>query len=465
MALFDSKNFNGEVFGAYVETTPNLNRNELIKSRAIKQNQELASTFKDQVGGNYAVVPMSGRIGGAAQNYNGSTNITASSTKTYTQGRIVVGRANAWVEKDFSYDITGGKDFLEQAANQVGEYWDEVDQATLLAELAGIFAMSTGAANTEFVSKHTYDISSGSPGTFSATTLNSAMQSALGDNKAKFALAIMHSAVATGLENLQLLDYLKYTDAQGIQRSLSIGTLNGRTVLVDDNMPVTQAVTTQGVWTFDITTAAVAGDKITILGTEYEFVANNTASPTATQIKVGASGTAAQQATNIVAILGAKTSGPETQYTIAVDSSTKVKFTQKTTAPGVGAPTATATQKASDGAIVIGDVTEVTASVETTKYTTYVLGEGAFEYTDCGAKKPYEVDRKPEVNGGEDYLYSRQRKVFAPYGISFTDSTIISPTDEQLATGSKWSLVSSNEDTPSFFPHKAIPIARIITKG
>lgn len=31
--IFDSKNFNAEVFGAYVAQTPNLNRNELIKSK------------------------------------------------------------------------------------------------------------------------------------------------------------------------------------------------------------------------------------------------------------------------------------------------------------------------------------------------------------------------------------------------------------------------------------------------
>ena len=31
MALFDLKNFNGEVFGRYVDTVPNLNRNQLLK--------------------------------------------------------------------------------------------------------------------------------------------------------------------------------------------------------------------------------------------------------------------------------------------------------------------------------------------------------------------------------------------------------------------------------------------------
>ena len=47
----------------------------------------------------------------------------------------------------------------------------------------------------------------------------------------------MHSAVATNLENLNLLSYLKYTDASGVQRDLELGTWNGRLVVVDDSMP------------------------------------------------------------------------------------------------------------------------------------------------------------------------------------------------------------------------------------
>lgn len=48
----------------------------------------------------------------------------------------------------------------------------------------------------------------------------------------------MHSAVATNLENLQLLEYMKYTDKDGVQRNLALATLNGRAVLIDDGMPV-----------------------------------------------------------------------------------------------------------------------------------------------------------------------------------------------------------------------------------
>ncbi len=35
MALFNAKNFNGEVFGIYVAQVENLNRNELLKSGVI----------------------------------------------------------------------------------------------------------------------------------------------------------------------------------------------------------------------------------------------------------------------------------------------------------------------------------------------------------------------------------------------------------------------------------------------
>ncbi len=357
MALFDTKNFNGEVFGAYVDKVPNLNRNELLKSGAIVEKSQYASMLPDQTGGNYITIPIKARIGGTPENYDGSTDITADSRDTFTHGRVVVGRAHGWTEKDFSTDITG-EDFMA-AAGEVAEYWDDIDQKTLLSTLKGIFSM-TGTANLEFVNGHTYDVSSEADSNkFNETTLNNAIQKALGDNKSKFSLAIMHSQIATNLENLKLLAYMKGTDADGIERDLTLATLNGRTVLVDDNMP-----------------------------------------------------------TELVTV-------PES-------------------AEGKG-----------DGYTY-------------TKYTTYVLGAGAIEYTDCGAKVPYEMGRNPSKNGGEDTLYSRQRKIFSPYGISFKQPSFISPTDSQLEVGTNWSLANNNASATKdqkYFPVKAIPIARIITRG
>lgn len=391
MALFDQKNFNGEVFGAYVDQTENLNRNELLKSGAIVEKPQYASLLPDQTGGNYLTIPIKARIGGTANNYDGNTNITAESRETYTQSRIVVGRANGWTEKDFSSDITG-EDFLP-AAQEIAEYWDDVDQKTILAILKGIFSM-TGTGNVDFVTKHTYDVSDNATEYgFKETTLNNAIQKALGDNKAKFSLAIMHSKVATDLENLKLLAYMKYTDAQGIERDLTLGTLNGRTVLVDDNMPTETA--------------------------KAKYVkAKQTDKDALEVVDTGA------------------TKGQVNKADVSTDVT------------GV---------KAGDYVVLLpaGDV-----------YTTYVFGTGAIEYTDCGAKVPYEMDRNPEKNGGETTLYSRQRKCWSPVGISFKGGSIISPTDEELEKGSNWQLAQNNKTgAEKYFPIKAIPIARIKTRG
>ena len=310
----------------------------------------------------YAVLPFFGLIGGDAQNYDGVSNLTSEKTDTFEQGVFTYGRMMGWTEADFSYDVTGGVDFMANVRNQINRYWNDRDQDTILAILKGIFSMSaTGTgniktANAAFVSAHTYDISAPTTDAkttddmmVSATTLNSAIQQACGDNKSKFSLVICHSTVATNLENMKLLGYLKYTDSEGVERDLGMGTWNGRLVLIDDSMPA--------------------------------------------EVKnVGATG---------------------------------------------------------------GDVT---------LYTTYVLGEGAIGFESVGAKVPYEMVRDAKTRGGEDTLISRKRNAVSVAGISYLKAvqTTNSPTNAELENGKNWSLVSNGTDTIN---HKAVPIARIISRG
>ena len=158
-------------------------------------------------------------------------------------------------------------------------------------------------------------------------------------------------------ENLKLLAYLKYTDAQGIERDLEMGTWNGRLVIIDDSLP-TKVV------------EAVAED----------------------------------------------------------------------TGKGI---------KAQDAY---------------TEYTTYILGEGAIGFEDVGAKVPYEMVRDAKTRGGEDTLISRKRHAVSVAGVSYTKASQAtnSPTNAELKTGKNWSLVAS--DTKAI-EHKAVPIARIISRG
>jgi hypothetical protein len=346
MAKFDSKSFNPQAFGAYVKRIPNVTRNELAKCRAIGANEQARSALSSQTGSLYARIPYFGRISGAtSQNNDGATDIQSTNTTTYEQGFVVASRMDAWTERSFSKNITAGVDFMDNVAAQIADYKMEVKQGILLAILKGVFAMATEggtvAANAakDFIENHVFDITEEGEGLVGATTLNSAMQKACGDNKATFKLAIMHSVVATNLENLKLIKYLTYTDADGITRDLALGSWNGRLVLIDDGMPVD------------------------------------------------------------------------------------------------------------------GDA-----------YTTYVLGEGAVILDDIGDAVPYEMSRDPKTNGGQDTLYVRDRYICGVDGISFEKpaSVTASASNVDLSNGANWAIIN---DGAKAIPHKAIAIAKIVSKG
>lgn len=134
---------------------PRTRLNEIRKSRVLVGNPDIREVFASQNGTGYARIAMRGLLDGDAVNYDGKTDITATSTKTFEQGVVVIGRAKAWVEKDFSYDITGGVDFMDNVAQQVAEYWQDVDQDTILAILKGVFSM-TGGKSGELCRAHTF---------------------------------------------------------------------------------------------------------------------------------------------------------------------------------------------------------------------------------------------------------------------------------------------------------------------
>ena len=231
---FDSKIFNAEAFGKYYNTIPDATKTELLKSGAITGSKDISDLFTNQVNSYYGVIPFYGLLDGEPDNYDGQTDIVASSTKTYERGVVAFGRAKAWEEKDFSYDVTSGVDFMSNVARQVKSYWGKVDQNTLLLILNAIFSMNSNAKEKEFVTEHTYEVG----GKIREDSLNTATQRACGDNKNSFGLVFMHSLVATQLENLNIMTRLKYTDANGIERELTLGQWGGRLVVMDDSAPV-----------------------------------------------------------------------------------------------------------------------------------------------------------------------------------------------------------------------------------
>lgn len=350
MATFAGKEWNDKVYAKYLSTVPRIKENQFISNGIFTIRNDIKTLFNEQVGGNYALIPIIGRLSGTPQNYDGSTNITPDNgVGTYTQGVVAIGRMNAWGEKDFVQELTG-KNFFEEIGKQTTEYWEDVLQSQILSVLKGIFS-TTDTNAADFKNKHVLDITGEAEAedqVVGPTTLNTAMQKAVGSNKKIFTMAFMHSQVATNLENLKILTYAKQTDAQGMERDVAIATWNGRLVIIDDECPHDSSAGT---------------------------------------------------------------------------------------------------------------------------YETYVLGQGAFQYVDLGVVVPNELARDPYSGGGKNILINRNRKIIAPTGFTFSATTAaasVSPTDAQLEAGSNWTLVSGVDgdgSTAIYFPHKAIPIAKIISKG
>lgn len=237
---FNGKKFNPQVFDKYTEKVPNLKRNELIKNGVFDVKNKYKALCTNQDGGDFIITPIKGLLDGDVQNYDGVESFVPTSRKTFSQGKPIFGRMKAWQEKDFSTELTG-VNWMKDAAAEVAEYYQGVDQDDLLAILEGIFKMDTSdAGNAGFVEKHSTEIE----GNITSSTANNAAQKACGDNKKIITMAFMHSDIATNLENMQLLTYMLYNDAQGIQRQLNIATWNGKVVIIDDSMPVEQVATT-----------------------------------------------------------------------------------------------------------------------------------------------------------------------------------------------------------------------------
>ncbi len=235
---FRDKIFNENVFEKYLRTLPSTKENSLIKNGLFTVVNKYKSKMSEQAGGYFVTEPIKGRIGGDPVNYDGQTDIGEGAERpTYKQTKICYGRANIWGEYDFASEVTG-ENFMAEA-QEVKEYWDGERQKTVLSILKGIFSM-TGGVNAQFVDSHTYKVA----GNLEPDSLNRASQKALGDKKQALEMMFTHSSVSTNLEGLNLIDFLKYTDSDGIERDLTIGTYNGKMVIVDDDMPTNDVAAT-----------------------------------------------------------------------------------------------------------------------------------------------------------------------------------------------------------------------------
>lgn len=203
-------------------------------------------------GSNLYTIPFYNVLGGEEDNYDGQTDITETETSGGSQTGVVYGRAHSWADRDFIYDFNSGADPMRSIVMQTSHYWAKKKQARLLKILQAIFSIADDSTPAwDNWQLHTLNIAST---TASATDANKvdaasaadAVQQAVGDNSGIFTMATMHSKVAANLAKQQLLQFRKYTDPMGIERTVNIADWNGMTVIVDDGVGVADSSSATG---------------------------------------------------------------------------------------------------------------------------------------------------------------------------------------------------------------------------
>lgn len=230
--------FDQELFVKAWGEAPDPVKLAMLQSGALAEDPVIAEQLKND--GNLYTIPFYNVLEGAEVNYDGKTDITSTETSADSQTGVAYGRAVGHTARNFVAELSGADPF-GHIVNSVAGFWNKKYQTRVIGILGGIFDI-TGDADW---AKHTLNIAKGSGALakIGETTINDVMTETLGDNKDLYSMAIMHSNVAKTLENLQLLEYWKQTDPNGIQRPMKIGTVNGLVVIVDDGVPIDTSVT------------------------------------------------------------------------------------------------------------------------------------------------------------------------------------------------------------------------------
>lgn len=197
-------------------------------------------------GSNLYTIPVYNVLGGDEDNYDGQTNITETETSGKSQSGVVYGRAHSWADRDFIYDFNSGANPMASIVAQTSKYWAKKRQSRLVGILGGIFGITDDSSNEwDGWQLHTLDISTKTTSVSEANKVGASaagecMQKANGDNSDIYSMAVMHSKIAFNLAALGLLEFRKYTDQNGIERTLNIADWNGLTVVVDDGVHTAQ---------------------------------------------------------------------------------------------------------------------------------------------------------------------------------------------------------------------------------
>lgn len=214
-------------FNKYVQVL-STQKSELFLSGIIT---DLSSVIDSEIEGKTVNMPYFNDLDAsdAEQILDDTTDLTVSKMTTGQDVAVKLLRGKAFGSTDLAADLSGA-DPIDAIANRFADWWNKRMQTALLATLAGAMGSTDMAANVNDISALT-----GGAENFDADSFIDAAF-LLGDEQGGLNAVAVHSLTLKAMVKADLIDFVP--DSQG---KLTVPTYLGKTVIVDDGMPVTGA--------------------------------------------------------------------------------------------------------------------------------------------------------------------------------------------------------------------------------
>ena len=139
------------------------------------------------------------------------------------QSWIRIDRMKAWKATELTRELTAA-DPMAAVARNTGRYWRMYKQGLLVKLVNAVLGVSG-------LESHTLTVKSGG---VTANQLIDVQQAALGDLSGRFGLLVVHSKIYAEYQKLGLLNFNKYVITNVLQKEVSLPTINGLVVVVND---------------------------------------------------------------------------------------------------------------------------------------------------------------------------------------------------------------------------------------
>jgi len=218
-------------FNKYVQTL-STEKSKLFESGIITN---LTSVIDAEIEGKTVNMPFFNDLDAedAEQVLDDTTDLTVGKMTTGQDVAVKMLRGKAFGTSDLAADLAGA-DPIDAIANRFADWWNKRMQRAMLSTLAGSMGAANMAANTNDISA----LTAGAQYFDADAFIDSAFL--LGDEQGGLTGVAVHSLTLKAMVKADLIDFMP--DSEG---KLTIPTYLGKTVLVDDSMPVSGAGATK----------------------------------------------------------------------------------------------------------------------------------------------------------------------------------------------------------------------------